>query len=245
MIVIAHRGDSGRYPENTLAAFHAAVELDVDEIELDVCMTADGELVVMHDETVDRTTNGEGEINELTLREIKRLDAGAWFHERFRGEPVPTLDEALAAVPPSVVLNVHMKRPDPPRAELAIRTVKTLRRFNRIETSYVAASKEDIETVATVCPQIRLCNLSCQDSPEVAQMAAALGCQMNQFNSAYVTREMIGQAHQLGLRANVFYADEPEEMQKFIEWGADAILTNYPDRLLQLLGRLEHRENQL
>ena len=95
---VAHRGASGDYPENTLLAFEKALEIGVDEIELDLHSTKDGHLVVMHDATVDRTTDGTGAIAELTLAEIKALDAGSSFDERFRDERVPTWEEALDLV---------------------------------------------------------------------------------------------------------------------------------------------------
>ena len=93
--IFAHRGSKGTHPENTLASFKEAVRVGSDGIELDVHLTKDGHLVVIHDETVDRTTNGTGEIRTLTLAEIKELDAGSWFNERFAGEKIPTLEEVL------------------------------------------------------------------------------------------------------------------------------------------------------
>ena len=93
--IFAHRGSKGTHPENTLASFKEAVRVGSDGIELDVHLTKDGQLVVIHDETVDRTTNGTGEIRTLTLAEIKELDAGSWFHNKYAGEKIPTLEEVL------------------------------------------------------------------------------------------------------------------------------------------------------
>lgn len=106
---VAHRGASGNYPENTLLAFQKALEIGVDEIELDLYFTKDEHLIVMHDSTVDRTTDGTGKIADLTLAEIKTLDVGSWFGEHFRGERVPTWDEALDLLQGKVHLNVHLK----------------------------------------------------------------------------------------------------------------------------------------
>lgn len=93
--IFAHRGSKGTHPENTLASFKEAVRVGSDGIELDVHLTKDGHLVVIHDETVDRTTNGTGEIRNLTLAEIKAMDAGSWFHNKYAGEKIPTLEEVL------------------------------------------------------------------------------------------------------------------------------------------------------
>ena len=118
VVNVAHRGASGSYPENTLLAFRKAVEIGADEIELDLHSTKDGHLVVMHDGTVDRTTDGTGAIGEMALTEIKALDAGGVFGGRFRGERVPTWEEVLDLVQGKVGLNVHLK-------EGAIRTATT------------------------------------------------------------------------------------------------------------------------
>ena len=93
--IFAHRGSKGTHPENTLTSFKEAVRVGSDGIELDVHLTKDGHLVVIHDETVDRTTNGTGEIRNLTLAKIKAMDAGSWFHNTYAGEKIPTLEEVL------------------------------------------------------------------------------------------------------------------------------------------------------
>ena len=105
--VIAHRGFSGRYPENTITAFKKAVKIGVDEIEFDVKITSDGHLVILHDPTVERTTDGKGNISEMTLKEVKRLDAGSWFRSEYRGTKIPTFEELLKNIPNSVELNIH------------------------------------------------------------------------------------------------------------------------------------------
>ncbi|SIS84138.1 glycerophosphodiester phosphodiesterase [Alicyclobacillus vulcanalis] len=105
---IAHRGASAECPENTLPAFVRAAELGADMIELDVRLTGDGSVVVLHDPTVDRTTDGRGLASQMRLAELRKLDAGSWFDTRFRGTPIPTLDEVFAAVP-HMCLNIELK----------------------------------------------------------------------------------------------------------------------------------------
>ncbi len=109
MLIVAHRGSSGRAPENTLAAFEMALEQGSDMIECDVRLTKDEEVVVFHDRTLDRTTNGKGPIEEQTLEELKRLDAGSWFSSRFSGERIPTLCEALRLLENRAFLNIELK----------------------------------------------------------------------------------------------------------------------------------------
>jgi len=108
-LFIAHRGYSARYPENTLAAFNGAIDAGAHMIELDVCLSKDRQLVVIHDETVDRTTNGTGAVKALTLDQLGRLDAGSWFDPRFNTERLPTLAQVLDAVKGHLMVNIEIK----------------------------------------------------------------------------------------------------------------------------------------
>jgi len=107
--VFAHRGASAYAPENTLAAFQLALEQGADGIELDVNLTTDGHVVVIHDSIVDRTTNGSGEVRDMELKTLKSFDAGSWFAPKFKGEKVPTLDEVLKLVGEDVFTNIELK----------------------------------------------------------------------------------------------------------------------------------------
>ena len=107
--VIAHRGFSGAAPENTLAAFEKAIEVGADMFELDVLLSRDGRVVVIHDDTLDRTTDGEGKVAAFTLAELKKLDAGSWFSAEFAGERIPTLEEALRLAKGCILVNVEIK----------------------------------------------------------------------------------------------------------------------------------------
>jgi glycerophosphoryl diester phosphodiesterase len=121
-LLIAHRGVPAAYPENTLPSFEAAIAAGADVLEFDVQPSADGALVVVHDETLDRTTSGRGPVREMTLDRIRALDAGAWYDERFAGLRVPTLEEALDAAGGRVVLNLELKQYGPADPSLAERT---------------------------------------------------------------------------------------------------------------------------
>lgn len=108
-VIAAHRGFSAQYPENTMASFEAAVQAGAQMIELDVTLSRDEEVVVIHDSTVDRTTNGTGPVNRLMLRELKALDAGGWFHVRFSEERIPLLSEVMDAFVDRVLINIEIK----------------------------------------------------------------------------------------------------------------------------------------
>jgi glycerophosphoryl diester phosphodiesterase len=138
-VVEAHRGDSANAPENTLAAFRAAVALPVRWIELDVHPTQDGVLVVIHDDTVDRTTDGSGAVSDLTGEALRRLDAGSWFDAQFAGERIPTLAEVIDLVGPTGTrLNIEIKSP-PPGLDVARPVVDLLRQAGKAR-EYVVSS---------------------------------------------------------------------------------------------------------
>ena len=107
--VVAHRGYSGRYPENTASAFEAAIGAGADMIELDVCMTKDRVPIVIHDKTLERTTDGHGLVSELKLSKLKKLDAGSWFSPEFEGESIPTLEEILMQIRGKIPVNIEIK----------------------------------------------------------------------------------------------------------------------------------------
>ena len=233
-MVCAHRGASGTHPENTAAAFDQAVRLGAEMLEFDVRRTADGELVVIHDATVDRTTNGTGAVAELSFAEIRALDAGA-------GEQVPTLDEAMAYAD-QIMLNIHAYPETPDDADALFDTL--LGHFaegNIYPRAFVASDSETLlNRLHEADPRIRLCNLRYQ--PEANYMELALAgvpsCRILQGANGNVTTEFVAEAHAKNLKVNVFFADDEEEMRRLIDCGVDGILTNYPQRLLNLRARL-------
>ncbi|MCA9212215.1 MAG: hypothetical protein KDB27_04045 [Planctomycetales bacterium] len=147
--ICAHRGASDTHPENTLAAFHEAVRLGAHMIEFDVALSKDGKLVLTHDTTVDRTTNGKGPISQLTLEELKSLDAGSWKGDRFKGQRIPTLDEALTVMPDNIWLNVHLKGD----AKLAEKVSKYIVAHDRLHQAFLACSAEAARAAKRVDPR--------------------------------------------------------------------------------------------
>lgn len=131
--VIAHRGASHYAPENTLAAFRFAVEQGADGIEFDVKLSADGHPIIIHDATVDRTTNGTGKVSELTLNELRTLDAGSWFGKSYAGEPIPTLGEVLDTVGHDLILNIELTNYTTPRDALPEIVADTVEKHNMTE----------------------------------------------------------------------------------------------------------------
>ncbi len=260
VINTAHRGASGDYPENTLLAFRKALEIGVDEIELDLRMTRDGHLVVMHDATVDRTTDGSGSVDGLTLSEIKRLDAGGAYGEGFRGERVPTWEETLVLLKGKVRLNVHLKegggsvggpdgRPDggsdggpdgepvgEPDGGYERKVVGPLREFDMVDDVILACRDESVGIFAGIEPGIECRIFPNNRSPvEYIQASVDMGLRTMQPGRDVTTWGFVRQAHAAGRSVHVFYADTPDDMRAFVEMGVDGILTNFPDRLKRVL----------
>ncbi len=130
----AHRGAMDTHPENTIAAFEEAIRLKAQMIEFDVRMTKDKQLVILHDETVDRTTNGVGRIEDLTFDQVRRLDAGSWKSANFKNERIPTFEETLAVIPDNIWLNVHLKG----GRKLGKKVAKVLMKEHRQNQAFIA-----------------------------------------------------------------------------------------------------------
>ena len=228
---IGHRGASGRFPENTLSSFRAAIEAGAEMCELDVQMTRDGVAVVIHDETVDRTTDGNGAVAELTLAELKRLDAGARFDQKFTGERIPTLDEVLASVQGRCALNIELKG-----AHAEPQVCELMRKYEAVESSIVSSFEwKRLWRAREIEPAIRI-GLLAEKEPErliaeaIARRAAAIHPRFDLATPALCER-----AHRNALKVYVWTVDAPEAMRILAGNGVDGIITNYPERLCAAL----------
>ncbi len=231
--VCAHRGASGTHPENTVAAFAEAARLGVERVEFDVRRTRDGQLVICHDPKVDRTTDGSGAIWELTLAELKALDAGSHLHARFAGERVPTLAEALAACP--MICNVHVY-PGPDDLEPTVdETIAELLAQDRVETAFIAGDTAVVERVAVVEPLLDRCWLSSQREERYPEGSHERGCRILQPWYTHHSADLVRRAHALGQQVHPFFADEEARMREFIATGIDGLLTNQPALLQEVL----------
>ena len=231
----AHRGALSTHPENTAAAFREAARLGADMIEFDVGMTKDGRDIILHDPTVDRTTNGHGALTELTFDEARALDAGWYERSQFAGEKLPTLTETLEAIPPGILLNVHLKQ----HRGVVEATVAALRDAGRVDDAVLAATEDQIPLIRALCPEIRICNMTRQGEDSYLGLTVRLGASFLQYLHAQVTEESVKAAHDRGITVNCFYANEEPEMRRQIECGVDYILTDDTPLLLKVLGRGE------
>lgn len=239
-INVAHRGDPEHAPESTLPAFAAAVALGVDMVEFDVHRLADGALVVMHDATVDRCTDGSGALAEMTLAEVRALDAGSWFAAEFAGTCVPTLAETLAAIPAPILLNIHLKTvPDPSWGfeQSVLAEIEAADAAHR--ALIVHHDLPTLERVRALAPELRYCLLP--DGPDgfaYIDRAARAGFDVLQPGRSMMSAEFCRAVHDAEMTANVFYADDADTMRRYIAWGIDGILTNRPCLLAEVLAEM-------
>ncbi|MFH1571052.1 MAG: glycerophosphodiester phosphodiesterase family protein [Gemmatimonadota bacterium] len=235
--VVAHRGASGDFPENTAAAFQEAIRLGVDAIEPDVHLTADQRLLVIHDPTVDRTSDGTGRVAEMTMAQLRQLDAGAWKSPRCRGERFLELGEALELMPAHIRLNVHVKAYEADRDVVIPLAVTELVRRGLLEQAFVASDAASLERARQVEPALAICNLSTQPADTYVARSQQLGCRILQPGNGVTDGALVAAAHARGMEDNHFHADDEREMQRLVACGVDGILTNYPARLQELRGR--------
>jgi len=245
----AHRGAAGLAPENTLAAFRMAIELGADATEMDLQLTKDGVVVIIHDDTVDRTTDGRGRIGDLTLADIKRLDAGAKFGATFRGERIPTLRELIDLVKASgnrrFRLNLEIKfaegREGQP-ADLEERVLAVLGEtgfLDRVITqSFHHASAAKMKRLAPSVPAGLLVGQRRQPADPVA---AVRDHRVDYFapHCSLVTPDLLRTLHQAGIPVVTWTVNDPSEMRRLIAIGlgtvpGDGMISDYPDRLVGL-----------
>ncbi|HBG00907.1 MAG TPA: hypothetical protein DDW87_04965 [Firmicutes bacterium] len=239
-LVIAHRGASSLAPENTMAAVYAALDLGVDMVEVDVHRSSDGELVVIHDGTVTRTTNGTGAVNRLTLADLKELDAGSWFDRSFENERIPTLREVLEAVRDKAILLIELKGE---RTE--VRTVELVRELGMSDQVVMQSFDfRQIQKVKEKAPEIPTVFLVSQPEHSSEPRRAA-GWMINtaEFVGAsgiavrhnWFTPELLELASEEDLKVFVWTVDEKSGLHKFIKAGVHGIISNRPQDLVSLL----------
>ncbi|MGA7870208.1 MAG: glycerophosphodiester phosphodiesterase family protein [Candidatus Binatus sp.] len=233
MLNIAHRGASGTFPENTLSAFGAAINAGADMCELDVQLSRDGAVVVIHDETVERTTDGKGEVAELTLEELKRLDAGAKFKRgAVKGERIPTLDEVFAVISGKCGLNIELKA-----GGLEHQVAQIMQARSAFGDSIVSSFDwEYLKKIQQLHFNIRVGLLA--DEKPVDLMMNAVAMRAHAINPRWdmVTADLCKAAHERGFKVYTWTVDADARMRALIECGVDGIMTNYPERLRTVMG---------
>ncbi len=236
-VVIAHRGASADAPENTIAAFELALEQDADGIELDVHLSHDDHLVVFHDFTVERTTDGAGPVRGLTVRELKRLDAGGWRDRRFRGQRVQTLHEVLERFRERTRFWVELKGGSALYPGIEDRVVSALEIYDVVDRTLVQSfDHEALGRIRAASPEIRLGALV-----ERAPLDGALlrpGVVDAICPDVQVLSEPeLSKIREAGLACYVWTVNEPAQVDRLVGWGVSGVITDRPGALRARLGR--------
>ena len=232
MIIIAHRGISGRAPENTAAAFERMIDLNVDWLETDIDITRDGRLILIHDDVVDRTTDGEGEVNNFNFEEITALDAGSWFDKKFAAERILTLDALIRFINANH-LNVNF--------ELKTKAQDNLReRYLKEVVAAIATLSDDVKVIVSsfdhdllwdfhkLVPDVQLGMLIEGEAPkDWVETAKAHDVAYVHPDAKFVTPELIADAHANNIGVNVWTVNRVEVMNRMYENGVDAIFSDF------------------
>jgi glycerophosphoryl diester phosphodiesterase len=239
-LVLGHRGAAADAPENTLAAFELALEQGADGIELDVTLTADGAPVVIHDDTLERTTNGHGPVGALTLAELKTLEAGypAKFGQRFRGLRVPTLSEVFQAAGEPAIVQVEIKHDRSRGRQLAQRVVEVIRERGREGRVLISSFQfSSLGRVKALDPDLPVALLYQRPScgPRLAKLLAGrLPHEAHNPSAERLTAADIAWYHERGLRVNAWTVDDEAEMRRLFAGGVDGLITNRPDLAMRV-----------
>lgn len=239
-LVIAHRGASGEAPENTLAAFQLALEQGCDAIELDIHLSADGQLIVCHDDDIRRTTSGEGLIGKMTADELKQFDAGIKFHETYAGETIPLLDEVFDLVPDHIVINVEIKNIPMYYSGIENKLLELLVKRQRLNSVVVSSfDHRHIEKLKRMNSDVQVGLLYHARLAHHRKYAESLAVPIYSLHPNFETLDEadVHDANEHGLNIYPFTVNREEDMKKLIEWGISGLITDYPGKLRALLSQ--------
>jgi glycerophosphoryl diester phosphodiesterase len=239
-IIIAHRGASGLAPENTLAAIGKAMDLGSDMIEIDVHQTRDSVVVVIHDYSIDKTTNGQGMVKDLTFSEIRMYSAGEWFDEKYKGEKVPSLQEVLTFIRGQTRLLIEIKGGNSKYPGIVKRVVDLINEFNAEEWCVIQSFYSQVlPEVFHMDPSITLHRLVVSDNPflpvykddkvHVGFVDNFEYIKVINMKKKYITKRIIDSYHKRGLSINAWTVNDSSEIVRLFDMGVDGVITNYPN----------------
>ncbi|MGS2778594.1 glycerophosphodiester phosphodiesterase [Robertmurraya sp. GLU-23] len=232
---VAHRGATAYAPENTIAAFDLAVDMKADYIEIDVQRSKDGELVLIHDTTVDRTTDGTGKVGELTFEQLRSLDAGSWKGEQYEGEPIPTFEEILDRYRGKVGILIELKAPELyPGIEKQVAEALKERNLDKPQNEKIIIQSFNFESMKTtneLLPLVPIGVLTSNRAHTTPEALQEFSTYADWFNPSYgiVTEELVNQVHSLGMKIGSWTVRSQEAADFLFELKVDAIITDYPD----------------
>src|SRR5574341_1095136 len=238
--IFAHRGASAQAPENTLAAFELAQAQGTDGIELDAKLSADGHVIVIHDATVDRTTDGHGRVKDASLAELRSLDAGSFFDEKHRGEKVPTLEEVFEALGKRVFINVELTNYNTPGDRLVESVCMLVKKFGlQRQILFSSFFASNLSKARILLPEVPRGLLAFNGL--LGAWARSFGFAFGKYRALHpnlkdVTPQQIQRVHRLKRRVHVWTVNTAEDMRRLFDWGVDANFTDDPQLAVRVRG---------
>ncbi|MBI2758059.1 MAG: glycerophosphodiester phosphodiesterase [Chloroflexi bacterium] len=240
-IIFAHRGASAYAPENTLPSFELAVAQGADAIELDAKLSFDGQVVVFHDATLERTTNGSGRLSQKTFSDLRSLDAGSFFSDQFRGVKIPALEEVFETVGKKIFINIELTNYAAPHDALVEKVCALVKKHglekNVVFSSFFASNLKKAEHLLPGVPRGLLAL-----EGWMGAWARSFGFAFGEYAALHpyltdVNAQQVGRVHRLKRRVHVWTVNKPEEIACLKAWGVDGIFTDDPQLALRTIGR--------
>ncbi len=232
---VAHRGASGYAPENTIAAFDKALDMKADYIEIDVQRSKDGRLVIIHDTTVNRTTDGTGNVKDLTFEQLENLDAGSFKGEQFKGEKIPTFEEVLDRYHGKIGILIEMKSPElyPGIEEMVVEELKK-RNLDKPQNDKIIVQSfnfDSVKKMSQLLPDVPMGVLTSSKADTTDAALKEFATYADYFNPSYgiVSKELVDKVHGLGMGISSWTVRSHEAAQFLFDMNVDAIITDYPD----------------
>ena len=235
-MIVGHRGASGYAPENTLPSFEKALACGANMIEFDVHLSKDDHLVVIHDPSVDRTTNGSGLIREMTLKQIKKLDAGSWFSPEFKGVTIPTFEETVNLIKGRAKFQIEIKNSDLYKdKELEEKLVKAVYDSGIREDSIITSFKfSSIKKIKEIDSRIRVALIFDNNPKDPWEDICSIRGEVLNPKWTWITSEKVQKAHDKGILICTWVVNDIDKMRHLLALGVDGITTDFPDKLKSL-----------
>lgn len=248
--VISHRGANLEAPQNTIPAFEKSIEIGCDGFETDIHLSADGVPVVCHNYTIDETSDGKGEVKAMTLDELRSYDFGSWFHDKFKGTKLPTLEEflTLSETADIEIMNIEIKPPLDGNMEIVEKTITAVKAHGLFDKLLISSFSHE---VLVECKKVDpACKTGFLYSPDrklfytkmlFGYVEFAKEIQADYLHPHYlsVSKKYVRKLHENGIGVNVWTVDKPDTAQKMLECGVDGIITNDPGMVNDLIARFE------
>lgn len=251
--VIAHRGWSGSYPENTLIGLHEAIKLGCHMIEFDVTLTKDRKPIIIHDKTLSRTTNGYGKVHKYMYKDLRKLDAGSWFHPKYAGTPLPSLDEILLISKGSgIMINIEIKKDNWDETlqddSIERQIIQAIDKYNLVDKIIISSFRWGyIERIHKLAPHIKTALLHYKSTATLnpAKLKKKYGIVSFNPQEIELNKKFVIKCHDVGLKVLPFTINTYTEMEQYILMGVDGMFTNHPNRLFRFFEEQNSRIKEL